>query len=207
MCGEKTQFKKGHIPWKKGRFKEKKYKDCEVCFSPFAKSIRLSLEQWKNAKYCNRVCLGIAFSKSRMGVSRGKHSFEARKRMSLSSIGKVISPATRRKISMTLISKNSKGEKNPNWKGGITPENHKIRTSPEYVSWRKKVFARDCYSCQACARVGGKLHADHELPFALYPDLRFEVLNGRTLCAPCHRKIPTNNKAWKLPEFITAQYV
>lgn len=43
-----------------------------------------------------------------------------------------------------------------------------------------------------------KIVVDHELPFALYPDLRFEVLNGRSLCEPCHRKIPTNNKHWKL---------
>ena len=34
-------------------------------------------------------------------------------------------------------------------------------------------------------------HADHELPFAYFPDLRFEVLNGRTLCETCHRKTPT----------------
>lgn len=33
-----------------------------------------------------------------------------------------------------------------------------------------------------------KMHADHIKPFAIYPDLRFEVSNGRTLCSACHRK-------------------
>lgn len=57
--------------------------------------------------------------------------------------------------------------------------------------WRKHVFQRDDYTCQACGQRGGKLNADHELPFSLFPDLRFEILNGRTLCVYCHRKTPT----------------
>lgn len=77
------------------------------------------------------------------------------------------------------------------WKGGITPENKKIRTSLQYKQWRKSVFDRDNYTCQACGARGCELHADHELPFAYFPDLRFEVLNGRTLCVNCHRKTDT----------------
>jgi 5-methylcytosine-specific restriction endonuclease McrA len=79
------------------------------------------------------------------------------------------------------------GSNNNNWKGGITPENHKIRTSPEYHAWRQAVFERDNYTCVFCGKKGGELNADHIRPFAKYPDLRFEVLNGRTLCFPCHK--------------------
>ena len=32
------------------------------------------------------------------------------------------------------------GDKNPNWKGGIETENHKVRTSLEYEDWRKQIF-------------------------------------------------------------------
>ena len=77
------------------------------------------------------------------------------------------------------------------WKGGITPINKKIRCSPQYKQWRTRVFERDDYTCQACGSRGVELHADHELPFAFFPDLRFEVLNGRTLCVSCHRKTAT----------------
>ena len=77
------------------------------------------------------------------------------------------------------------------WKGGITPENMKIRHSLEYKLWRKAVFERDNYTCVWCgARNGdGKkiiLNADHIKSFANYPELRFAIDNGRTLCRPCH---------------------
>lgn len=85
----------------------------------------------------------------------------------------------------------SVGSVNNNWKGGVTPTNEKIRKSNEYKVWRGHVFNRDNYTCQKCGNRGGELHADHELPFALYPDLRFEVLNGQTLCVSCHRKTDT----------------
>jgi 5-methylcytosine-specific restriction endonuclease McrA len=78
-----------------------------------------------------------------------------------------------------------------NWRGGVTSTNMLFRRSPEYKTWRQHVFNRDRYTCQGCGKIGGQLHADHELPFSLFPNLRLEILNGRTLCVPCHRKTPT----------------
>ena len=84
-----------------------------------------------------------------------------------------------------------RGEESHLWRGGITPINEKIRKTKEYKKWRASVFTRDDFRCQACAVRGGDLHAHHDLPFATYPELRFEVLNGVTLCVPCHRLTPT----------------
>lgn len=66
------------------------------------------------------------------------------------------------------------------------------RYSPEAAIWRKAVFERDNYTCQICSARNGKgvgdirLEADHIKPWAYFPELRFDINNGRTLCRPCH---------------------
>lgn len=78
-----------------------------------------------------------------------------------------------------------------NWKGGITPTNQIIRHSQKYKIWRKSIFERDNYTCKNCGKIGGTLNADHIKPFSLYPDLRFSMDNGRTLCIDCHKNTDT----------------
>ena len=80
-----------------------------------------------------------------------------------------------------------RGEKSPRWKGGITPENEKIRKSIEYRLWREAVFLRDNWTCQKTKVKGGILHPHHIRNFASYPKLRLEVSNGITLSEKSHR--------------------
>jgi len=84
-----------------------------------------------------------------------------------------------------------RGENHPSWKG-TTPEYERIRKSKEYLAWKVAVFRRDKHTCQCCgSRKGDKLRAHHINSFVSYPDLRFEVSNGITLCENCHEnKIP-----------------
>lgn len=116
------------------------------------------------------------------------NSLETRKKMSLAKKGKPRSEEDRKHLSRYW---KENANKKWNWKGGITPVNHKIRSSLEYRLWREAVFARDNWTCVMCLERGVKLEADHIKPFSLFPELRFAIDNGRTLCKPCHRKTPT----------------
>lgn len=89
------------------------------------------------------------------------------------------------------MAKRQKGSNSHLWKGGICSENRLLRNSAKYDSWRSAVFARDEYTCQDCGCRGGKLTADHIKAWSLYPALRFDISNGRTLCRPCHQKTDT----------------
>ena len=109
--------------------------------------------------------------------------------------GKKIPKEAKEKMSLARIGKYA-GENSPSWKGGITPLNVKIRGSFEYKLWRKAVFERDNFTCIWCGARSQKgisvvLHADHIKPFALFPELRFAIDNGRTLCVECHKTTDT----------------
>jgi predicted restriction endonuclease len=124
-----------------------------------------------------------------------KHTEEWKKQNSIRHTGKVNSNKTRKKMSISKL-----GENNPNWKGGISPNNILIRMSLEYKLWRESVFKRDNYTCIWCGKKQGWdkktksqniIQADHIKPFCDYPELRFAIDNGRTLCLECHKTTET----------------
>ena len=82
-----------------------------------------------------------------------------------------------------------RGKNNPNWMGGVTPQEHAIRNSTKYQEWRRDVFRRDNRTCKICGQPSEALKAHHIRPFAAYPELRLDVNNGITCCEICHVKI------------------
>lgn len=142
----------------------------------------------KGRPFCSKKCAYASF-KGKPSWNKGlTWSEETKIKMGLPKLGK------------TAWNKGKKAGEHPGilsaeqintWKGGVTPAHEIFRKSRVYREWRTHVFKRDDYTCQACGERGGELHADHELPFSEFPDLRLEILNGRTLCEKCHRKTPT----------------
>jgi len=106
-------------------------------------------------------------------------------------LGKKIPLETRIKISEGNKRNARKGEKNHNWKGGISKEHNRLRHSLEYVLWRNEVYKRDRWTCKICNKrcQKGNIVAHHLKLFSEVPELRFTVTNGITLCRKCHIEI------------------
>ena len=85
-------------------------------------------------------------------------------------------------------SKNLRGENAPNWKGGVSRERVMLMSRKEYCDWRTAVYERDGYACLKCGHTGRGLNAHHIKTWAKFPESRYDVSNGMTLCTPCHRK-------------------
>ena len=167
-------------------------------------------------------------TKKRMSLSKIKEknpnwgkprSKETRRKIGLGNKGKIISEKQKQEMSkkrkgirvspQTEFKKGMNvGQKNNNWKGGITPENQKIRHSIEYKLFINSVFARDGYTCQKYGTKGGKIHAHHILNFAEYPELRFAIDNGITLSEKAHNEFHKkysrkNNTQEQLEKFLS----
>lgn len=185
------KFEKGHIPIHKGINTVKCIcKNCDKEFYPkdFVKRV-----------YCSKECYKIKW-KPRSGITHpmwkgGKKEYTC----SQCNI-KFIQKSHGKDYFFCSINCRGiyfSGERSKNWKGGVTSKNHKIRTSKEYIDWRLKCLQRDYFKCTNCGyRSKGKnskdIVVDHIKPFYLYPELRMELSNGRTLCRKCDGEIAFN---------------
>lgn len=158
-------------------------KACITCGTLFVRPA------WRKANYCSNKCRGyIPWNKGKKtGALTEQHKLRISEHHKKNGVGKWMKGR--------LL-----GEKSPFWRGGVTTVNQLIRSSSEYKSWRKSVFERDNFTCVECGNnASGNLNADHIKPFAFFPELRFEINNGRTLCKYCHQK--TSTFGWGAKKF------
>lgn len=78
------------------------------------------------------------------------------------------------------------GDKNPNWRGGIEWKDPERNRYPS-KQWVKAVKDRDGWKCTKCGATD-RLHAHHIKRWRDYPELRYDVSNGVTLCHECHEE-------------------
>lgn len=73
------------------------------------------------------------------------------------------------------------------WK--VNQDRHKDqdRTSIAYRMWKEKLREKNNGKCEECGSEK-RLHAHHIKCFYEYPELRFELFNGKLLCNSCHTR-------------------
>lgn len=111
--------------------------------------------------------------------------------------GRVFSEEHKQNIRKSLIARVAYGEKNPNWKGGLTEINRRARGSWQARDWKQQSLARAGFKCEKCGVDNGQtceccgvkitLHVHHIKSFAKYPDERYDPNNSSVMCPKCHR--------------------
>ena len=179
-------IKSGRPAWNKT---EGVHLNCKTCGA----DMRIEPNQVGRKKFCSKACffagreLKGLFTKGHPDLvppeKRG-HSTETRSKM--------------REVNR----KNARyGADNPLWQGGAREKRKREMQGYKYRDWRQAVFSRDNWTCQICKARGVYLEADHIKPWCAFPDLRYEVSNGRAVCRPCHVKLDTHGrKALKYKE-------
>ena len=189
---------KGRIPWNKGGFYSEETKQK---ISDANRGRKLSIDQKMRISLAKKGKMP-KFITSHKGY---KHTEKTKKIISEKLEGRPIPELVRKKMS-----ESKRCEKHWNWKGGITPENLRIRLRIEFRLWRESVFARDNWTCQKCNTKGGELHPHHIQNFAQFLELRFAIDNGITFCVSCHKQFHKiygikNNNYQQVIEFINGK--
>lgn len=123
-----------------------------------------------------------------------KHTEETKQKISKTLTGRKFSKSWHRKQSASHIGKKrtrksrQKQRMTMRRRYGTVGKRSRRRVDLRYKIWHDAVFDRDKKTCVLCGAHGRKveIHADHIKAWALYPKLRYNVDNGRTLCYDCH---------------------
>lgn len=157
-------------------------KICKQCKISFSKPKTESKKAWiERHVYCSKACMNNSYPSK-----VEKECLECSKKFTVRNYRKDTARFCSHKCSSKFRDE------------GKRTEDKKIRQSWAYKKWREAVFQRDSYRCTECGDCNKKgrgktveLNADHIKPFALFPEERFNIDNGRTLCVNCHRNTET----------------
>jgi len=201
-CGSWTS--KNRVGENGTNYKNAKHKSsCKVCGAGF--------EYYGSPRFfCNVKCMAISQKKINCLICHNCNKEYIRP-------NSIKNTHVRRNVKFNFCSNSCKysfhtGENHPNWvkdRSCVKMENRRIRYSTRMKEWRLAVFDRDDFTCILCQNRSSvenpvRLNAHHIKRFCDFPDLRFCVNNGATLCVECHDEVTGNETSFesKLCEII-----
>jgi hypothetical protein len=151
---------------KKKELTEKVCKGCQKVFS----------FRYGNKQFCNRKCHGLWMSRE---LSRDNSPNWKGGNQKCLECGIELSSRNNKLI----LCKKCVGK----MRRGCQYDGLPRRNDWEYKRWRMKVFKRDLFKCRIDnGKCSGKIVAHHILGWSFFPELRYEVNNGITLCQTHH---------------------
>lgn len=186
------------------RIKTGKDKNCEACGAIFYVPKCLLYIRCCSNKCANSFKVGRKLTKEHKAKLRGRKSWNSGNDSSVTKSCLVCSSsfksrlkAMRKYCSHTCSGKARSGQKAYQWKQDrVEIEVNKRRHwSTDYRKWRTAVFTRDGYKCKISdADCCAYIEAHHILSWKEYPNLRFNINNGITLCRVHHPRKRTEEK-------------
>ena len=189
------RFKKSSIPWNKGLIGFRKgYKQSkEQIEKRMSKKIgthhtlesgqkmskaRMGRIPWnKGLEYTEELKAKLDTDGLRPGWNKGLKGFRAGYKQSDEHKGKIRDA--------------QRGENNYKWNPNREEVmgNKRDNTNAEYHLWARNIKRRDNWKCKISnEECSGRLEAHHILPWSKFPELRYELNNGITLCHKHHPK-------------------
>lgn len=154
------------------------FKNCLHCqkeFRTFPSNLKRGF-----GRYCSRVC-GKFGNKNSLGYRHSEASCQLRRTVALS-------------LNSAKHLPRMYGADNPSWK-----PNRDLKTSDrraddvKYKVWSRDVKNRDGWECRITNEdCFGRMESHHILPWRDYPELRYDLNNGITLCHQHHPRKATD---------------
>lgn len=156
-------------------------------------------EQWKkeqSIRLKGKIRSEITSQKISIALTGKKLSQEHKENIRRAHIGLKISEKHRENLSIAAKKRNAKppvmkGKNNPKWIEDRsllkTAKGSEERRSSRYKDWRKQICNRDKWGCKINNKsCKGRLEVHHILGFTEYPELKYDINNGITLCHAHH---------------------
>lgn len=174
-------------------------KKCLKCNREFSRKPRFNKKWWAGAKYCSVTCSAASKIGKPSGMlgkvahNRGKKMSEAQKlKLSLALKGRTVwnkgkineYSLVRSKEGKESFREKMSGRNNHRWIVDRTKlAKRQERNDSAYKEWRKSVRDRDHWKCKISnGDCLGKVVAHHILTWSKFPELRYNINNGITLC-------------------------